>query len=292
MLRHATKKLLEEKNYEIFESTGCFDIAAKKKRFFLLKILKNIDALLFHHAHSLKALALSLNAFPFVIGERTNRERLEKNIVYERFGIPAVNLDTFELVLSGETSCVFRDRGGTYAEIHPEKLRNARKELGLTQRKLAQLAGVSPKTIYIHEKCFRRSPISLIEKLEKILKRDIRNKSIARREFEISSFPLEEFEKYVMEKFISLGFEALPVKKSPADIVARESEIILSEVETNVKRLKYRIERFEKFLEFTRCAGAVITEEIKKEFSIPVINRRELENVTTKHELLKLIKNY
>ncbi len=292
-IREKVVHVLERKNYEVFISTGCFDVAAKKRNFLLLlKILKNIDSFLPSHATSLKALSFSLDAHPFLIGRNTNYEKLLPGVVYERFEIPAMNVETFELVLENEIPEIWRDRGGRYIEIDPIKLKVARKEKKLTQSKLAELVGVSKKTIYIHEKSRKRASVEIVEKIEHVLEKKIRASATLFRKFSEISRPSGNLESYVEKKLKTLGFSVSFVKKAPCDAVAREKNLIASEIEENRRRLEYRAKKFESFLDFIKCKGIVITNRFKVELSVPVVEKRELEKIETKEEFLKLIEDF
>ncbi len=288
-------EILEEKNYEIFITTGCFDIAAKRRGLLLfLKILKNIDGFLPEHANSLKSICFMLDAYPFLIGENTNCERLVTGVVYERFEIPAMNAETFALVLESKIPEIWRDKGGRYAEIDPLKLKAARKEKGLTQKKLARLAGVTQKTIYMHEKMRKRAPLEVVERLESVLERRIRTQTSVFKKFSshFSSGGLKKFERYVEKKLRNLGFDVSLLKRAPCDAVAKEEKLVASEIEESRKRLEYRAKRFEEFLRFLNCRGVVITNKFKVELSVPVIEKSELEKISSRQEFFEILEKF
>jgi putative transcriptional regulator len=291
MLKVSVKLALERRNYEVYESKGCFDLAAKKDNFLLLKVLKNIDGFLLEHAISLKAISAGLDAYPFLIGENTNHGKLISGVVYERFEIPAMNLATFEMVLDGEFPEILRDKGGFYVEIDPVKLRLARKEKKLTQKELARLVGVSKKTIYLHEKKPLRAEISVVRKIEEILGKSVRRSAEIFRKFEkIACSPKNELERFVENKLREFGFTTSFISSAPCDVIARENELIISEVETNKRRLAYRAKKFERFLRFLDTSGVIVTEKFKIELDIPVIEKEELGEIETKKEFIKLIR--
>ncbi len=291
-IKNRVISMLKERDYEVYESTGCFNIAAKKDKLLFIKILKNIDSFLREHAIALKSISSGLKGFPFLIGENTNYEKLKYGLIYERFEIPALSPETFEMVLDNYIPELIRDKGGTYVEIDPQKLRTARRIKNLTQKQLAKILGVSQKTIYLHEKCTKRASIDLVKKMEDILEMNVRKCATVFREFSQSCNPRDEFERFVKFKFRELGFDTRVVRKSPIDVVASEKEVILSEIETNRRRLEYRMKRFRSFIKFLEFDGAIITEKFKVKVNVPVIRRDELEEIESKKDLIKLIKDY
>lgn len=290
-LKESVKNILEERNYEIYQSTGCFDIAAKKEEILLIKVLKNIDSFLFSHALSLQSISSALCAFPFLIGENTNREKLLPRVIYERFQIPAMCKETFEIILDNEFPEFLRKRGGVYVEIDPIALRKARKEKNLTQKKLAELVGVSQKTIYMHEKLRLRANPELVEKIENVLGQKIKSKANVFKRYDFKGKAKDSLEKFVSKKLRKMGFEVYFTYHAPFDISAKEKEIVISDVERDKRKIKYRYERFAEFVEFLGFSGAVITEDYKRECEVPIIPKKDLEEINSKREFIKLIKN-
>ncbi len=288
MEREIVKNIFERNGYSVFEYSGCFDVAGKRERIILVKLLKNIDSFLLNHAKSLKSMAWGLSADPLIVGNNTNYEKLQKGVVYERFGIPAVNIDTFEMIIEGDVELIWRDKGGKYVEIDPELLKKYRYESGLTQKQLAKLVGVSQKTIYIHENNTKRAPLELVEKIEEVLGNKIRKTTKMFVKYERYGAETE-FEKFVERKFYSLGIETAFTRKTPMDMIGKEKELIVSAVEENKRKLKYKIGRFIEFLEFLDTDGAVIT-TFEADYSIPVISKDELEEIEDKKELFKRIR--
>src|SRR5438093_6233635 len=74
-------KSLSEKEFEVFISSGCFDIVAKRESLILIKVLINIDSLNQDQASSLKTVSYFVSAYPLVISIKSNRDFLAKNII-------------------------------------------------------------------------------------------------------------------------------------------------------------------------------------------------------------------
>lgn len=290
-LRENVKNLLEQRNYEIYETTGCFDIAAKKEELLLIKILKNIDSFIFHHALSLQSISSALDAYPFLIGKNTNHEKLIPGIIYERFQIPVMCIETFEMILDSEIPELWRNKGGIYVEINPSALRNARIENNLSQKELAELVGVSLKTIYIHEKFRLKANIKIVEKIESVLGKKVRSKVNVFRRYEFRGKAKDNLEKFVSKKLREIGFDVYFAYHAPFDVSAKEKEVIISDIENDRRKIHYRYRRFAEFVRFLGFDGAVITENYRKECEVPIIPKKDLEEVKTKKEFIKLVRS-
>ena len=255
------------------------------------EILKNIDSILHSHAKALKKVAGCFNGYPLIIGENTCRERLVGGIIYERFEIPAMNLDTFEMVLDGYDPKAFRDKGGFYTEIDPIKLRNARKEKKLTQKELAKLVGVSTKTIYMHEKKCIRAEVEVAEKIEKILGKNIRKNAVFKKPVGFASErPRNELENFIQRKMQSIGMQVSFASHAPYDVlVCSEEEKIISEAELNKRRIYYRYKTLKEFAEFFESRGVVFTEKFRGRIEVPVILKKELEEIESKKDFISLV---
>jgi len=72
-----------------------FDLAARRGTLLLLlKILSNIDGLNEKTAIEVRRLSKYLLGSPLLVGEKTRDHRLERGVVYFRYGVPTVNINT------------------------------------------------------------------------------------------------------------------------------------------------------------------------------------------------------
>jgi len=122
-----------------------FDLAARRSDFTLLaKILYNIDGINEEIARGIKRAAFCLLASPIIVGERKGSFLLEDDVVYHRYGIPAINSHTlYEYFNEDVSPCVYSATGGLYVTINGEKLKVARKEKELSLGDVASELGVS-----------------------------------------------------------------------------------------------------------------------------------------------------
>ncbi len=288
-LVEAVDGLLEKNDYVTFRYAGCFDLAARREKTLFLKVLQNVDSFSEAQAMSLKIISNNINATAFLVGLHTRREKLAKGVVYERFDIPTVSLETLREIVEFDVFPKFqRDRGGFYVEIDSAALKKLRVQAGFTQRELAEAVGISKKAIYEHEKEQLRMDLSIAEKLEKLLEGKIT------REFSPSSFsvgktsPVSRIEKEVASALSRKGFAVDFVSSAPFDIFAKEKTVIVSDVE-KIGGGK-RTLNLERFIAVVKKPAFVVSEKNTEEHAeIPVIARKELGNIT-KEEIIRIAK--
>jgi len=288
-----TKKILEEGSYDYCEYSGCFDLIAKKKRkeeLIVIKVLSNVDSFQEYQSKNLRAIAESLDAFSFLIGYCTRYEKLEDNVIYERFGTPTLTVKTFEnILLNNRIPFLYRFRGGMFAKIDPYKLRKARLKKGLSQSQLARMLGITKKSIYEHEASEKFALLEVVEKMEEILE----TKLIKPVDFEnfrktIMIEPKNRFEQFVAKKLMEIGFYTRIVHQSPFNIIAKEKMIVVSEAEKS-KVIKKNLIHLKEFSEKTRKPVLLITEE-EENFDLPCLNKNELYEMEKPRDIIKLVK--
>jgi len=291
-LKQQVKSFLEESDYSTCEYHGCFDIAAKKYMLLLLKVLLNVDAFQKEQAKNLKIISNNLDGYPMLIGMQTNREKLKKGIVYERFEMPTLSLETFEeLICNKIFPRIYRDKGGLYVEIDSEILKDTRKRKSLTQRELAEAVGINKKVIYEHEKKQLRMLLDIAEKLEEILDKKLIKSTEIFKKYEVHSQPTDILEKNIGKNLEKIGFKTDFVKQSPLDVFAKEKALIVSDIEIDKRKMKKRAADLKDFINIVKRPALLITEKAKSEdlLGIPLIERKELEEIERK-ELIKRAK--
>jgi putative transcriptional regulator len=288
-LRQQAKTFLEESDYATYEYHGCFDIAAKREVLLFLKVLLNVDSFQKEQAKNLKVISNNLDGYPMLIGVQTNREKLKTGIVYERFEMPTLSLQTFEeLICNNIFPSIYRDRGGLYVEIDSEVLKDARKGKSLTQRELAEAVGINKKAIYEHEKKQLRMLLDIAEKLEQILNEKIIKPAGVFKRYDEHGSPKDFLEKNVGKDLEKLGFSTDFVKQSPLDVFAKEKALIVSDIEVDKRKMNRRATDLKDFINMVKKPALLITDKSKKDelLGIPLIERKELEGMDRK-ELIK-----
>jgi len=291
-MKQKIQKVLENNDYVTCEYKGCFDVAAKKDNILLVKTLLNVDAFQKEQAKNLKIVSNNLDACPLLVGMQTSREKLKKGIVYERFDMPTVSLETFRDLISNQIfPKIYRDRGGLYVQIDSGLLRETRNKRNLTQRKLAEMVGINKKVIYEHEKKQLRMLLSIAEKLEQILHKKIIEPINIFKKYEEHGRPKNYIEKGIGKRLEKLGFKTDFVKQAPLDIFAKEKTLVLSNIEMNRRKMIKHAASLKDFINIVKKPTIIITEKAKDEeiLGIPVIERKKLEEINKK-ELIKKAK--
>lgn len=285
--------LLEENDYITCKYHGCFDVAAKKRKILFLKILQNIDSFQREQAKNLKIISSNFDAYSFLIGEQTNRERLGKGIVYERFEVPALSSETFENLIRNEIfPNIYRDKGGLFVEIDSGLLKEYRRKKDMTQEELAEAVDVNKKTICEHERRQLKMLLIIAEKIENMLERKITQPINL---FEIDTAKEHGMAKDRLERLVNkdlhvLGFETDFVKQTPFDVIAKEKVLLISDIENDKRRILRRTVALKKFVSFIKKPALVITDKFKPELEIPVIERSELKELKSGKELIRIAK--
>ncbi|HLC51471.1 MAG TPA: hypothetical protein VJH90_03830 [archaeon] len=284
--------ILEENNYATQMYSGSFDIAAKEKNILILKVLLNVDSFLENHAKDLKIISHGLGANTVVIGKQTRFERLKEGVVYERFDIPTLSVETFRSIIENKIYPeVFRDRGGSYVRIDSEAMRAARKKKGLSQRELGEMLSVNKKTVYEHEREELRMFLETARNLERVLEaRLIRNDSLSRSYAEHGN-PKDRLESSVGKALQRIGFQADYAGSSPFDILAISDDIVLSTVIREERIFIRKAEQLNSFSELIRRPRIAIAENSRERdiLGVPVIDRKDLTGLN-KRDFLKIAK--
>jgi putative transcriptional regulator len=283
---------LDSSDYATCEYKGCFDIAAKKDSLLFLKIMLNIDGFQREQAKNLKIISNNLDAYPFLIGVQTNREKLQRGVVYERFETPTVSLETFEdLIVNSIFPKIYRDRGGLYVEIDSAILREVRKKKNMSQRELAESIGINKKVIYEHEKKQIRMLLEIAQGLEKVLDQKIIRAIDVFKKCEEHGLPEDRTENTVKRDLESLGFKTDFVKQAPLDMFAKEKTTFMSDIEMNRRKITKHAAFLKDFVNLVKKPAIIITEDSKAEEAsgIPIIEKKKLKDIDKK-DLIKRAK--
>jgi len=130
-----------------------FDIVARRgTTLLILKASSNIDGLSEDVAKELRTLSALLKATPLLIGEKNGVGALENDVVYFRFGIQAVTLETLKNhVVENMPVRAYAAPGGLYVNLDPEKIRRLRQEQNISLGMVARHVRVSRRTVAMYE---------------------------------------------------------------------------------------------------------------------------------------------
>lgn len=290
LLTKEVEDILEKGGFEYCLYDGCFDIAAQRDFTFFLKILNNVDSFQETQATNLKIISRDFSAAIAVIGTDTRRERLKDNIIYERFDVPTFTAGTLENMLVNDLfPLLYRARGGLFADINPEKLRQNREKAGLTQAQLAEMIGVSKKNVYEHEHARKKALLEVVEKIEKTIG-SVSDAAVLNFHYpDAKNIPKDVFEKMVFSDLNRIGFSADFVYQTPFNIVAKSENILLmSKADENGRRVRKGIEHVSRISELTEVPAVAVTKE-EIDLDIPTVSERELRGMSKK-DIRKLLK--
>ncbi|QEK79726.1 transcriptional regulator [Pyrococcus furiosus DSM 3638] len=281
---------------------GCFDLVATRQILLLfIKTLVNIDKFTEEQAEDLKRLAKLFRASALLVGLRTKNIELEDGVVYERFGIYAVNPETLFSILAGtEYPLVMAERGGFFVRIDGERLRELREKYGYSTTELAEMLGVSRKSVQRYEKGEGMVSIDVAIRLEEIFDEPlVKPIDIFKAKIEkvtLSSPPENELEKEVFDRLERLGMSVVKIKRAPFNAVTKEEDeevnLLTGIDEKKTPSTIRRVRLVNQIAEFVESEGVFVLNEKKTEVvgKVPIIPKDILNKVRDVDELMEIIK--
>ena len=277
---------------------SCFDIVASGLLLLLfIKVATNIDAVTEEQAEDLKRLAKFFKASPLIVGVKTKNAELEEGVVYERFGIYALRPETlYDVLVENELPAIFAERGGFYVRINGELLRKLREKHGYSVNELAQLLGVSRKSLLNYERGEQAVSLEVAIRLEELFDEPLAEPIDvlhSRVEAKLDVVPETPLEKEILDRLRGLGLGVVKVKKAPFNAVSKEDEFnILTGIDE--RKTRSTVKRAEMVTEVSRIVnsdGVFILEKTKTEVvgEVPLIPKERLKEVRDADELIELI---
>lgn len=283
--------------FEVVDCRGqrsSFDVLAKRgETLLLVKVLANLEGLSRQAADELKRVSGILGGSPLVVAEHMKNSKLAEDVVYDRYGVYASNLSTFNKIANDAAPKVYSTRGNYCVRINGCMLADARGRRGLTQGSLAEKLGVSKQSVYRYERSGRMS-LEVFERLAGLLETDLLEP-----EFHLSfdsqvqstsdSGKLTRLKREACRSFRSIGFRTT-LTNAPFDVVARTEESVFSVVSNDWRRLKAKLSVLDEVSGliggYTLC---VSERRVKSETS--VLTPEELSEIKSPRELFKILSN-
>ncbi|RLE81868.1 MAG: hypothetical protein DRJ51_02890 [Thermoprotei archaeon] len=231
----------------------CFNIAAKKDdKLLLVKCLEKLKQFNAEIARELKAVSYTFSGVPLLVALKNDNNRtLIENVVYKKHEIYSVSPNTLKSLLTNPQNVfIYAERGGYHVRIDGKKLRKLREEKRLSLGEVAELVGVTRKTIYEYERESIESTPEIAIKLEEFFRDQLvkpiniferykeKGKEVAltykRRKIDYPLF------RGIYEKIKSYGLDIIPFKRTPFDMVIKGSRkpVIIKAI----KRTKNEVE--------------------------------------------------
>jgi putative transcriptional regulator len=141
---------------------SCFDFVARKsENLILIKVQPDIDAFSSDDSFELKALSECISAAALLVAENTREKPLEDDTVYSRYNVSAVTPRTFEnIVIRGVNPLIQAGPGGYYVEIDCQAIKRGRQKLGLSVGEMAEMVGISRRTLYGYERGMAKASVA------------------------------------------------------------------------------------------------------------------------------------
>jgi putative transcriptional regulator len=265
----------------------------------------NICGISQHDAYELKKISEQFSAIPLFIGETVREKRLEDDTVYSRYDVYTVNPKTLEdIVLKKLHPLVEAGPGGYYVRLDGEAIRKRRQEVGLSIGKLAEMVGVSRRTLYGYERGMAKASVSTAYNLEWILGAPLvkpinifeekRKKGFfSSAKNAIAKTPVL---KALIKKFHQCNIKFLHVKKAPFDFVAkysRENLTLLGGIALNEEKiLQKRVEEIISVSKIVDAQPVLITNDkklIKQNNEVPFLHEQEILKAKSLEEVIARI---
>jgi len=284
---------LSKKEFQLFLTRGCFDIVARKDFLMLIKALTNVDGLVQEQAQSLKAISYFISAYPLVVSEKTNRTSLEDKIIYSRFELPVVTPTMFECIIEEEVIPEIKTiKGKHIVTINTVYLRKKREELNLSLEKLSKQIGISKKALYEIEKQRVNPTLETVERLEELLRVDLKvpyeMKTVERTCIE----PKNEFQKKVSLEFFRLGVDNSAVNSASFKIIGKEKTSLITGLSDNTIKIKKTVLQVKGLSSIFSSQGIFVAKRSHEQAidGVPIVLESELPELESSKELNKLIK--
>jgi putative transcriptional regulator len=280
---------------------SCFDFATRKDdKTVLIKTHHDVDTFSSQDSRELKIIAGSVSAASIVISQRTHDKPLEDDTVYSRHAIFVVTEKTIKnIALQTANPLIYAGPGGYFVEIDGTLVEKRRKELGLSVGKLAEMIGVSRRTLYGYERGMAKASVSTAYNLEKTLgipvvkpinvlekTRKQRPCLLVKATHAIAGQPLLN---KIFKKFAFCDIS--PIQKAPFDFVMNvpnEKYVIVGSIA--MKGERHLSKRMEEILSVCRVVHAhpVLITEKRKPFSkdISCVCMDELSAMRTPEDLI------
>ena len=262
---------------------SCFDMLARKQdRILLIKALEDANSVTKEYVDEMNMMSSYIGAVPVIICEKAGN-KLDENVIYMRFGMYTLNLDTFVNSIRNRFPFVKRTQAGFTVSIDGNKLRKKREEMGYSLYNLSKKIGVTSRMIGQYEKGHSQVTIAKAMKIHGIFGDNVFN------EVNIFASKREIHSKYksdVSGKYVQLGFNASDSNKTPFDIIAKkDEEIILTSVGDKTRK---DFASLSKLLD----ADNLIIFNKKKPKNVPAITKKEFLEFEKANELIKFLKEF
>lgn len=278
-----------------------FDLVARRDATLIVaKGLVNGYSLTRENAEQLLQVAGLLKASPIVVSVHSSRGSLEPGVIYLRYNVPLVSLQTLiDYLIDGVPPLAFAGPGGYFASVDSNALRRARQQRKLSLEALAREVGLSRRAIQLYEQGMSAA-VDAAQRLEAFFGQSItvpidpftyrtQAASAPGAEGEVTAF-----EAYVVRTLEGMGWRVTQAVRCPFDAVAEApSARLLSAIELERSRAALRGRSIAGIARVAETDAVVFLGQDAKVESIdgtPVVTKRELERSGGADEIWDLIR--
>ena len=280
-----------------------FDLVARRDNSLLIiKVLTNIDSMSQDVANELRTLSVLLKGCPLIIGEKTGFKTLEEDVVYDRFEIQAINIETLKNhLLEGIPLEIYAAPGGLYVNLDHEKITNFRKEQNLSLGEFARSIKVTRRTVQMYEEGMNAT-IEVALRIEDVIGTnvtkpiDLLNKQIKTQQIKTGTVESEGFKKFQREIFSILeqvGYKVIPIERAPFQAVSKDKrKIILTCVDRYDKKLIRKARVVSSISDITEKHAVIIPDKDVNKKNIegtPLIIKKELKKARSPEDIIDLV---
>jgi len=278
-----------------------FDIVARRdKNLLLVKILSNVDAFSKDNSEEVKTLAEALGGSPLLVGERSGAGEIEQGIVYSRFNVPILALSTLkDLLLEEVPPFIFAAPGGLYVKLDSDLLKRLREEKSISLGNLAEVAGVSRRTIQMYETGMG-AMIDVAIRLEEYLEHPIvlpvdplHYKPEVSERPKVNMEKYDEFTKEVFSILTGLGLTITPTQKCPFEALTGDHDmLILTGLGKDDTKIREKARVVADISVVTGRESVIFIEKVRSHQSMEgtaLIGRDELQKIQESEKLRALV---
>jgi len=295
----ATESILKTAGFNVSERCcarpSCFDFAVRREeQTAFIKIFANVENIAANDASELKMVSGFFAAAPLFVSDKMRFKPIEDDTVYERYGINAISVKTLEYIIFRKMQPLIESGpGGYYVNLDSNIIKETRQKRGLSIGKLAEMLGISRRTLYGYEKGLSKASVSAAYNLEWVLGIPLAKPiDIFRTNPQIIGFlatarrmiTRNRFLQHAMRKLAQIDFRVMPMKRAPFDFVAQSSEESVKILGGIINRKERNIDqRTEEIMSVSRIVNAqpVLIADNKRssETDIPFISHEDLERI-------------
>ncbi|MCW4035476.1 MAG: helix-turn-helix domain-containing protein [Candidatus Bathyarchaeota archaeon] len=304
-----TEQILQNAGFNLSQRCctqySCFDLVAQgRKKILFLRAHADIGNTHFNEAAELQKISGCFSAIPFIIGKTNHKKPLEDDTVYSRYNVYAISSKTLEnMFLRGTNPLVEAGPGGYYIQLDGALIRKRRQKLGLSVGKLAEMVGISRRTLYGYERGMAKASVHTAYRLEWILGAPVvKNPDVFHgpERMCLLSPSGELMDKYrflesVFRKLAQFNFSITSTVRAPFDFIARcpkEDVNIIGAVigDSNEQNIDQRIKELKSLGDVIGAYAVLVSyEKSNLDKGIPYICHDELAEMKCAEELFECI---